>query len=109
MALDYSVIGKRIKNARNKAGLTQQDLAEEIGLSVPFISRIERGTSHINLKRLSDFCRVLNVSEGSILNGVSDSSYDYLFEEFNTVLKKCSPEKQKLIYKIAKEISESNI
>ena len=109
MALDYSVIGQRIKQARLAKNLTQEDLAEQIDISVAFLSRVERGNSHINLKRLSDFCRVLNVSEGSILNGVSDSSYDYLFEEFNTVLKKCSPEKQKLIYKIAKEISESNI
>ena len=107
MALDYSIIGSRLKQARQRAGLTQQDLAEEAGLSVAFISRVERGSSHINLKRLSEFCKILGVSEGSILNGVSDSSNDYLYEEFDSILKSCSPEKQKLIYNIAKLISES--
>ena len=53
MAVDYSIIGWRLKQARLKAELTQQQLAEKTNLSVAFISRIERGSSHINLKRLS--------------------------------------------------------
>ena len=67
MAVDYCIIGSRLKQARIKAGLTQQELAEQTNLSVAFISRIERGSSHINLKRLSEFCTILNVSEGYIL------------------------------------------
>ena len=106
MAVDYSIIGSRLKQARINAGLTQQELAEKINLSIAFISRIERGSSHINLKRLSEFCSILNVSEGYILNGVADSDENYLYDEFNDILKKCSPEKQKLIYKISKMIAE---
>lgn len=107
MAVDYNLIGARIKKARLKAGLTQQELAEKTNLSVAFISRVERGTSHINLKRLSEFCSILNISEGFILNGVSDKGENYLYNEFNDILKKCSPEKQKLIYKLSKVIAEN--
>lgn len=106
MAVDYSIIGSRIKQARLKAGLTQQEMAEKTNLSVAFISRVERGSSHINLKRLSEFCSILNISEGFILNGVSDEDDTYLYNEFNAILKKCSPEKQKLIYKLSKLIAE---
>ncbi len=106
MAVDYSIIGSRLKNARVKAGLTQQEMAEKTNLSIAFISRVERGSSHINLKRLSQFCTILDISEGSILNGVSDSNDKYLYEEFNEILKKCSPQKQKLIYKLSKMIAE---
>lgn len=106
MAVDYSIIGSRLKQARLKAGLTQQEMAEKTNLSVAFISRIERGTSHINLKRLSEFCSILNVSEGSILNGVSDDDDRYLYSEFNDLLKSCSPKKQKLIYRLSKLIAE---
>lgn len=106
MAVDYSIIGSRIKQARLKAGLTQQEMAEKTNLSVAFISRVERGSSHINLKRLSEFCSILNISEGFILNGVSDEDDIYLYNEFNAILKKCSPEKQKLIYKLSKLIAE---
>ena len=108
MAVDYSIIGSRLKQARIKAGLTQQELAEKTNLSIAFISRIERGSSHINLKRLSEFCSILDVSEGYILNGVTDSDENYLYNEFNDILKKCSPEKQKLIYKISKMIAEDD-
>ena len=108
MAVDYSIIGSRLKQARIKAGLTEQELAEKTNLSIAFISRIERGSSHINLKRLSEFCSILDVSEGYILNGVADSDENYLYNEFNDILKKCSPEKQKLIYKISKMIAEDD-
>ena len=108
MAVDYSIIGSRLKQARIKAGLTQQELAEKTNLSIAFISRIERGSSHINLKRLSEFCSILDVSEGYILNGVADSDENYLYNEFNDILKRCSPEKQKLIYKISKMIAEDD-
>ena len=36
-------IGKRIKLARNKLDLTQEQLAEKVGLSPRFISQLERG------------------------------------------------------------------
>ena len=106
MAVDYCIIGSRLKQARIKAGLTQQELAEQTNLSVAFISRIERGSS--NLKRLSEFCTILNVSEGYILSGVSDKNEKYLYNEFNDILKKCSPEKQKLIYKLSQVIAEED-
>ena len=36
MALDYSVIGQRIKQARLAKNLTQEDLAEQIDMSDAF-------------------------------------------------------------------------
>lgn len=106
MALDYSIIGQRIKQARLNKNLTQEDLAEQIDISVAFLSRVERGNSHINLKRLNQLCRLLDVSEGYILNGVSSKSENYLNKEFSDLLKSCKPETQKLIYDIAKVIAE---
>ena len=108
MAVGYCVIGSRLKQARIKAGLTQQELAEQTNLSVASISRIQRGSSNIYLKRLSEFCTILNVSEGYILSGVSDKNEKYLYNEFNDILKKCSPEKQKLIYKLSQVIAEED-
>ena len=107
MALDYSVIGSRLKQARLAKNLTQEDLSEQIDISVAFLSRVERGNSHINLKRLSQICSILEVSEGYILSGSYSDSQNYLNKEFSDLLKTCSPEKQKLIYNIAKIIAES--
>jgi len=106
MALAYNIIGERLKKARIDKNMTQEKLAEQIDVSVAFLSRVERGTSHINLKRLTQICEILGVSEGSILNGVSSNSDNYLASEFNNILNSVSSDKQKLIYKIAKVISE---
>ena len=104
--LDYNVIGLRLRRARADKGLTQQELAEKTGLSVAFISRVERGSTHINLKRLSEFCTILGISEGEILNCVSNADVLFLHEEFEELLNNCPQEKMKLIYKIAKLIVE---
>lgn len=108
MAVDYGVIGERLKKARKKKNLTQEQLAEKIEVSIAFLSRIERGSSQINLKRLSQICSLLDVTEGEILNGVSNSSSKYLNSEFTELLDNCSPEKQKLIYDIAKVVANKN-
>lgn len=108
MAVDFVVIGQRLKSARKRVKLTQEGLAEKLNVSVAYVSRIKRGNSHINLKRLTDFCKILNVTEGEILNGVAYSNNNYLASEFSDILNSCSPEKQKLIYNISKLIAEDN-
>lgn len=109
MAIDYSVIGSRIKQARLAKNMTQEDLADKIDISVAFLSRVERGNSHINLKRLNQLCSLLDVSEGYLLNGASSSSENYLDKEFTDLIKSVSPEKQKLIYNVAKTIAETDM
>ena len=104
MALDYTIIGERIKLARTSKELTQEKLAEKLGVSVPYLSRIECGDAFINLKRLNQTCEILGITEGEILNGVSTNSINYLSENFATLLKDCPPEKLKLIYDISKVI-----
>lgn len=104
MALDYKIIGERIRKVRIENNLTQEKLAEKLDVSVAFVSRIECGTTHVNLTRLSEICSILNIDEGLILNGVSTDSDKYLLNEFYELLQNCPKETQKLIYDIAKII-----
>ena len=108
MATDYNVIGQRIQSARKSKKMTQQDLAEKMGVSIAFLSRIERGNSQVNLKRLGQICAILEITEGELLNGTSSDSSSYLDSEFSEILKKCNSEQVKLIYDIAKLISKQN-
>lgn len=108
MALDYKIIGERIRNARVENNLTQENLAEKLDVSVAFVSRIECGTTHINLTRLSEICSILNIDEGLILNGVSTDSKNYLTNEFSELLKDCPKETQRLIYDLAKLIIDNS-
>lgn len=108
MSPDYSVIGRRIKNARVEQKLTQEELADKINVSVAFMSRVERGDSKINLKRLTQIAETLNVSPGYLLTGSNTASKDYLREDFRQVLEKCTPEQQRLIYQISELVSKTN-
>lgn len=108
MAVDFSIIGKRIKEARKKKGLTQEKLVECMDVSIAYLSKVETGKIHINSERLSQICNILEVTEGEILNGVSNNSEKYLNNEFNNLLRKCTPKQQKLIYNILKVILEDN-
>ena len=105
MALDYKLIGTRLKQARQKKNYTQEKLAEELDVSIAFLSRVECGSLEISLKRLSQICEIFGIPEGYILNGASTSSGNYLSTDFSELLKNCSPEKAKLIYDVAKVIA----
>jgi len=107
MAVDFSIVGKRIKDARKEKKMTQEMLAEKMSVSIAYLSKIETGKLHINLERLSEVCGLLDVTEGQILNGVSNNSGKYLINEFSELLEKCSPEEQKLIYNLAKTVHET--
>ena len=45
-------IGKRLKQRREELGLTQEDLAEKLGLTPNYISTVERGASFPRCEKL---------------------------------------------------------
>lgn len=101
MALDYNIIGERLKKARQNKHMTQEKFAEKLDMSVAYLSRIECGSSELSLKRLDQMCEILDVSKGFILEGVSTNSKTYLNKEFSELLANCPQDKYKLIYNIA--------
>lgn len=53
VSLGLDELGRRIKQAREEANLTQQDLADRIGIkTAQSISRYERGQTEVTTKRL---------------------------------------------------------
>ena len=103
--IDFKLIGERIKEARKKKGWSQEKMSEEIEVSVVYLSRIERGYSRISLRRLVHISKVLDITIETLISGVETTSENYLDKELYNVLIKCTPEKQKLIYNLAKIVS----
>ena len=52
MELDYKAIGKRIKIARIKKNLTQETVADRIGVTPQHVSNIETGNTSVSLTTL---------------------------------------------------------
>lgn len=106
--VDYEAIGRRIKEKRRERKITQEVLAETMNISIAYLSRIERGKTPVNIERLMVIAELLEVDVGELISGTSSETIGietYWGEKIKNVLKGCSPEKQKLIYSVAKIIA----
>ena len=63
------MIGERIASARTRAGLTQAQLAELVGVSQTSLSRWESGEMSLNAKRLEKLATALEVSIDWLVRG----------------------------------------
>ena len=68
------IIGKNIARYREAAGLTQATLAEKIGISTAFVSRVERGQKKMKVETLYATAKVLNVSVDALLSTESSAA-----------------------------------
>lgn len=62
-------IGTRVRERREKLGLTREKLAELAGLSVQFTASIELGKQRMTTDSLARICRALHVSSDYIVFG----------------------------------------
>ena len=62
-------IGTQIRRLRTKKGLTQEKFAELSGLSVNFISKLERGQmANISITNIIKICNAMNISISELVN-----------------------------------------
>lgn len=54
-------LGKILKEAREKAGLTQAEVAEKSGINTNYYAVVERGEDNISYKKLQRVLKVLNI------------------------------------------------
>ena len=90
-------IGKRIKECREKLGLTQDQFAEKIGLSVNYISTVERGGSFPRYEKLIKIINGLEVSADAIFCDVISGSVEYKENEVSRRLSGLPTEEQNRI------------
>lgn len=74
--MDYVDLGKRVRKQRQLIGLTQQELAERIGVSTSFVGHVERGTRKASLETLVALSNALGVSVDYLLAGSLQSDPD---------------------------------
>ena len=67
MAVDFSIIGERIKKARKAKKMTQEDLAEKCEISRNSVSLSETGKINPTILRVIDIARVLSVDVNELI------------------------------------------
>ena len=60
------VLGEIFKEYRLKSKLTQEKIAEKLGISVKYISRIENGTGGVKVETLVNYMNILGISPNVI-------------------------------------------
>ncbi len=58
----YKKFGIILKNFRNENNLTQEQLAEKLGISFKYISRIETGNGGLKTQTLINYMNILGIS-----------------------------------------------
>lgn len=91
-------IGKKIKLARIKAKYTQEELAEEIGISARYVSQLERGLAFGSANTIISICKALNIDsnflfndlinpQDSSINNFADTKFLQSYIQLNTLNK----------------------
>ena len=110
-------IGEQIKNYRKTAGLTQEQVANYLGVSTPAVNKWEKGNTYPDISLLPALARLLNIDmnelfsfreeltdkEIEIVNELSEVSLDSFTKAFEIANKKIQeyPHCDLLIYTVA--------
>lgn len=104
--MDLCAIGARIKAARERAGLTQEDLAAELDMSPTHISVLERGRKAPKLETLVNIANTLHVSTDMLLQDVVICATDGLASELSVAITKLKPKEQERIINAIRALTE---
>lgn len=66
----YRELGRRVRKLRDAAGLTQKQLGEALGVTMPFVSFIELGRTQLLGHMVPLLCDALHTNPTYLLTGV---------------------------------------
>ena len=92
------LLGKRIKEIRKSKRLTQEQLAEYIGIETSSVSNIENGRYFPTAENLDKIMQILQISPCELFAAEYNESNDNLIAELTDAMKN-SEKLTKLMYK----------
>ena len=95
--VDYKDIGRRIRTVRLQQKITQEQLAEAVGVCVTHISHIETGNSIPSIQVLVDIINTLHCSADDLLCINIEKDRPIVSGWISDLLSDCSTDEVKLI------------
>ncbi len=116
--INHEAVGQRMREEREKLGISRGELAELIGLSDYYIGQLERGERQMSLPVLINITNLLHISLDYLIFGNPHNEADFITDsgkiyeaskyskdnELNELLNKCSSNELLLIKKLIKTI-----
>lgn len=96
--------GENLYNLRKKKKISQEKLAEKIGVSRQSVSKWENGTAYPEMNRIFELCKIFHCKLNDLVND-NILDYDSLDEEVKMSVVKFNKEKQKKLKIVSKTIS----
>ena len=83
-------------------GMTQDMLAEKLGVSIGYVSQVERGITKISLDLLGAISSILECDIASFITESATKSSEYMESEIISEIRKLDAKKKKYILEIIK-------
>ncbi len=95
--MDYYAIGQRIRRFRKAHRLSQEELAEKVGISVTHMSHIETGNTKLSLPVLVDLAAVLGVRTDDLLFDAPTTERSAAVDAIVQALDSCSAQQLRIL------------
>lgn len=102
--MDYFKIGQRIRKIRKARSLSQEELAEKIGISTTHMSHIETGNTKLSLPVFVSLTEALDVRADDLLHDPSETNKGTSVDAILTLLDGCSTQQVKIMEDILKAV-----
>ena len=100
--MDYYKIWQKIRKIRKAHGLSQEELAEKVGISTPHMSHIETGNTKLSLPVFVDIAAALEVRTDDLLDNPTAATTSSSLDEIAAVLDRCTAQEARVIADVVK-------
>lgn len=104
MVVKNNLIGSRIRDLREQLHLSQADLANEVNVSVSYISHIENGKKQAALEIYVAIANALGVTLDELLYGNQINDSTAYQTDMDIILSDCNSFEKKVIYEMSKTL-----
>ena len=104
--MDYYEIGTRVRKFRLMNGLSQEQLAEMVDISVTHMSHIETGNTKLSLPVFVALANALGVRTDQLLHDPAPN-HDSVLRDLTTLLDTCTAQQARCIADIARATKQA--
>lgn len=105
--MDYYEIGQRIRRIRKAKGISQEVLAENVGISTTHMSHIETANTKLSLPVFVAIAEILEVPTDMLLYDEPQENIGKASKEITAILESCTSKETRIITAIVKATKES--
>lgn len=105
--MDYYEIGQRIRRIRKAKGISQEVLAESVGISTTHMSHIETANTKLSLPVFVAIAEELEVPTDMLLYDEPQENIGNASKEITAILESCTSKEARIITAIVKATKES--